>query len=44
MLGKMADTNNAISHKAKKIHKYSLALKEKVIAYAEARGNQPVSK
>ena len=40
----MADANNnAISHKGKKIQKYSLAFKKEVIAYAKARGNRPAS-
>ena len=40
VLGEMADANNdAISHKGKKIQKYSLAFKKEVIAYAEARVN-----
>ena len=38
----MADANNdAISHKGKKIQKYSLAFKKEVIAYAKARGIDP---
>ena len=46
MLGEVADANNdAISHKGKKIQKYSLAFKKEVIAlYAEARENRPASK
>ena len=45
MIGEMADANNdAISHKGKKIQKYSLAFKKEVIAYAKARGiNPPLS-
>ena len=42
VLGEVADANNdAISHKGKKIQKYSLAFKKEVIAYAEARGIEP---
>ena len=45
VLGEMADANNdEIFHKGKKIQEYSLAFKKEVIAYAEARGNQPASK
>jgi len=48
VLGEMADANNDaiswISHKGKKIQKYSLAFKKEVIAYAEARGNRPPSR
>ena len=45
LLGEMADANNdAISHKGRKIQKYSPAFKKEVIAYAEARGNLPTSK
>ena len=41
----MADAkNDAISHKGKKIQKYSLSFKKEVIAYAEARENRPASK
>lgn len=41
----MADPNtDAISHKGKKIQKYSLAFKKEVIAYAEISGNRPASK
>lgn len=41
----MADPNkDAISHKGKKIQKYSLAFKKEVIAYAELSGNRLASK
>ena len=41
----MADlSKDAISHKGKKIKKYSLSFKKEVIAYAEIRGNRPASK
>ena len=41
----MADlSKDAISHKGKKIKKYSLSFKKEVIAYAEIRGNRPTSK
>ena len=41
----MADMNkDAISHKGKKIQKYTLAFKKDVIAYAELNGNRPASR
>ena len=41
----MADlSKDTISHKGKKIKKYSLSFKKEVIAYAEIRGNRPASK
>jgi len=41
----MADaSNDADSHKGKKIQKYSLAFKNEVTGYAKARGNRPASK
>ena len=41
----MAEANNdEIFYKGKIIQEYSLAFKKEVIAYAEARGNQPASK
>ena len=41
----MADlSKDAISHKGKKIKKYSLSFKKEVITYAEIRGNRPASK
>lgn len=40
----MADINkDAISHKGKKMKKYSLSLMKEVIAHAEIQGNQPAS-
>ena len=35
--------NDDISHKGKKIQKYSLDLKKQVIAFAEVCGNRPAS-
>ena len=41
----MADlSKDAISHKGKKMKKYSLSFKKEVIAYAEIRGSRPASK
>ena len=36
--------NDDISHKGKKIQKYSLDLKKQVIAFAEEHGNRPASR
>lgn len=36
--------NDDISHKGKKIQKYSLDLKKQVIAHAEVHGNRPASR
>ena len=45
LVERMADlSKDAISHKGKKIKKYSLSFKKEVIAYAEIRGNRPASK